>query len=72
MQIELIIKVGKVYGQLLHIKECYQVRTAMIILERLGIQTSSSFDRSVCLNLKPISNVVGVDMAWFLSKNYWS
>ena len=43
-------------------------RAAKRILERLGIQTSSSFvkiDRSVFLILKPISYFFGVYMAWF-------
>ena len=40
------------------------MHTARRILERLGIQTSSSFDRSVFLNLKPISYFFAVYMAW--------
>ena len=44
--------------------------TAKRILERFGIQTSSSFDKSVFLILKPISYFFG---AWFfLSINCWS
>ena len=31
-----------------------------------------NFDRSVFLILKPIWNLCGIFMAWFLSRNYWS
>jgi hypothetical protein len=48
------------------------VTTAERMPERLGIKTSSSFDRSLFLILKPISYFVGVYMSWFLSRNYWS
>ena len=77
MQIELITKLGIVYGQLLYIKECYQVRTAMRILERLGIQTTSSFvkfDTYVCIG----ESKANFSYSWrlydlvFLSRNYFS
>ena len=46
----------------------------MRILERLGIQTSSSmskFDRSVFVNLKAVSYFFGFTWLGFLSRNYW-
>ena len=48
--------------------------TAMRILERHGIQTSSSFLKIwVFLDLKPICYFFGIYMAcFFLSRNYWS
>ena len=48
--------------------------TAKRILERLGIQTSSSskFDRSLFLILKPISYFLVFNWLFFLSRNYWS
>ena len=50
--------------------------TSKRILERLGIQTSSSFvkiDKFSFLILKPISYSFGVYRArFFLSRNYWS
>ena len=44
--------------------------TAIRILERLGIQTSSlfvKFDRSVLVKLKPIFYFFGLYMAWFFN-----
>ena len=49
--------------------------TAKRILERLSIQTSSllsKFDRSVFLNLKPISYFLAFIWLGFLSRNFWS
>ena len=45
--------------------------TAKRILERLHHRLSK-FDKSVFLNLKPISYFFGIYMACFLSRNYWS
>ena len=49
--------------------------TAKRILERRGIQTSSSFakfDWSLFLNLKPISYFGAYSWLGFLSRIYWS
>ena len=59
MRLKEICTAVKFRSKMLHI-------TAKRILERLGIQTSSSFvKKSAFLFLKPISNLFGVFIAWF-------
>ena len=49
----------------------FMASTAMRILEKL-YHRLSKIDRSVSVNLKPISYIFGIYMACFLYKKYWS